>query len=142
MEFNKSYPMPKEWTTPSEDLIARVKENQEKISDNVKIEKEDLIVSDLEENKSSDYNIVEDEEKRMDIIGQNGNDGLHYDKLDINQDGIVDKDEILFALKSLRDKAKQVKKTGDDTKYEIYLRQIKSLESKLPKDSDNKKHYW
>ena len=84
----------------------------------------------------------EEEEKRMDIIGQNGNDGLHYDKLDINQDGIVDKDEILFALKSLRDKAKQVKKTGDDTKYEIYLRQIKSLESKLPKDSDNKKHYW
>ena len=30
----------------------------------------------------SEPEIVEDEE-RMDIIGQNGNDGLHYDEVDI-----------------------------------------------------------
>jgi len=51
MEFNKPYPMPKEWTNPSEELIQRVKENQEKISDKIKIEKKDLVVSDLEEVK-------------------------------------------------------------------------------------------
>ena len=33
---------------------------------------------------------TEEDEKRMDIIGQNGNEGEHYDKLDINKDGKVD----------------------------------------------------
>jgi len=74
MEFNKPYPMPKEWTTPSEDLIARVRKNQEKISDKVKIEKEDLIVSDLEEVKDISkkeigldafIDIMEEEEKEL-----------------------------------------------------------------------------
>ena len=27
-------------------------------------------------------NYTEEDEKRMDIIGQNGNDGLHYDEVD------------------------------------------------------------
>ena len=48
MEFNKSYPMPKSWYDPSEDLIQRVRKNQEKISDKVKIEKQDLVIDDLE----------------------------------------------------------------------------------------------
>jgi len=74
MEFNKPYPMPKEWTTPSEDLIARVRKNQEKISDKVKIEKEDLVVSDLEEVKDVSkkeigldafIDIMEEEEKEL-----------------------------------------------------------------------------
>ena len=30
-------------------------------------------------------------EQRMEIIGQNGNDGDHYSKLDLNQDGEIDK---------------------------------------------------
>ena len=32
----------------------------------------------------------------MDIIGQNGNDGEHYD-LDVNNDGLIDKNEIKIA---------------------------------------------
>ena len=38
----------------------------------------------------------EEDEKRMDIIGQNGNDGEHYD-LDVNNDGLIDKNEIKIA---------------------------------------------
>ena len=53
MEFNKPYPMPEEWRNPSEELIERVRKNQEKISDEVKIEKKDLVVSDLEEIKDA-----------------------------------------------------------------------------------------
>ena len=134
MEFNKPYPMPKSWLDPKDkdydpsEGISEMLEKEEQNKEN--------------ESKSSDYGIVEEEEKRMDIIGQNGNDGLHYNKLDTNQDGIVDKNELLSAIDSLKAKAKEVKKTGDDTRYEIYIRQIQSLEKKLPKDSDNKKNYW
>ena len=42
-------------------------------------------------------------EKRMEIIGQNGNDGDHYSKLDLNQDGIVSKAEIKQAEKRLKE---------------------------------------
>ena len=53
------------------------------------------------------YPIPQDEsEKRMDIIGQNGNDGLHYDKLtdaekklDLNKDGVLDQFELDRAAK-------------------------------------------
>ena len=32
----------------------------------------------------------------MDIIGQNGNDGLHYDEFDLNKDGIIDEEELKY----------------------------------------------
>ena len=38
----------------------------------------------------------EEDEKRMNIIGQNGNDGEHYD-LDLNNDGLIDKNEVKIA---------------------------------------------
>ena len=54
----------------------------------------------MEFNKSYSLPLDKDE-KRMDIIGQNGNDGLHYDeltdaekKLDLNKDGILDQFEL------------------------------------------------
>ena len=58
----------------------------------------------------------EEVEKRMDIIGQNGNEGEHYDiveeehedfedfnELDLNKDGIIDEKEILIALDKIKD---------------------------------------
>ncbi|MDA7616895.1 hypothetical protein N8579_00795 [bacterium] len=42
-------------------------------------------------------------ERRMEIIGQNGNDGDHYLELDLNQDGIVDQDEIDIATKKIQE---------------------------------------
>ena len=46
----------------------------------------------------------EEDEKRMDIIGQNGNDGEHYDdSFDLNKDGIIDNKD-LEKLEENRDK--------------------------------------
>ena len=44
----------------------------------------------------------EEAEKRMEIIGQNGNDGEHYSELDLNQDGIVDQKEIETAIDKIK----------------------------------------
>ena len=65
------------------------------------------------------YPIPQDEsEKRMDIIGQNGNDGLHYDKLtdaekklDLNKDGVLDQFELDRAAKV--ESLEQLKLTGE-----------------------------
>ena len=42
-------------------------------------------------------------ERRMEIIGQNGNDGEHYDKLDVNKDGVVDKVDKEIAKRRLQE---------------------------------------
>tara|TARA_R110002074_G_scaffold265761_1_gene437997 strand:- start:443 stop:1657 length:1215 start_codon:yes stop_codon:yes gene_type:complete len=42
-------------------------------------------------------------ERRMEIVGQNGNDGEHYDKLDVNKDGVVDKVDKEIAKRRLQE---------------------------------------
>ena len=108
MEFDKEYPI------PSEDLKQRVKENQEKIK----------VVVPMPPNRYFP------EEERMDIIGQNGNDGLHYDELDLNKDGKISQDEIDAALKKLKDKAHEAKVSGNTALYEVYIDQINNLKNK------------
>ena len=44
----------------------------------------------------SQNRLIDKDEERINIIGQNGNDGLHYDKLDLNKDGVVDDNERLL----------------------------------------------
>ena len=121
MEFNKPYPIPKSWLDPKD------KEYDASEGLNEMLEKQKSALN---------------EEKRMDVIGQNGNDGLHYDKLDLNKDGKVDINEKKKELEELKKKAEEEKSSGNDAQYEIYLKRIKSLSSKLPKDPDNKKDYW
>tara|TARA_R110000764_G_scaffold239693_1_gene339707 strand:+ start:239 stop:1402 length:1164 start_codon:yes stop_codon:yes gene_type:complete len=75
-------------------------------------------------------NISPDDEKRMDVIGQNGNDGLHYDELDLNKDGVIDKNERKLAINNLKDKIIQTKLQGDDALVEVFKMQLKTLESK------------
>jgi hypothetical protein len=94
----------KSYPIPSNDLKQRVKENQERLRD--------------------------EGEERMDIIGQNGNDGLHYDELDLNKDGIVDEREIDIAIKNLKNKSHEAKMSGNTALYEVYQKQINSLKSK------------
>ena len=121
MEFNKPYPIPKSWLDPKD----KEYDASEGLDEMLEKEKSAL-----------------NEEKRMDVIGQNGNDGLHYDKLDLNKDGKVDINEKKKELEELKKKAEEEKISGNDAQYEIYLKRIKSLSSKLPKDPDNKKDYW
>ena len=121
MEFDKEYPLPKMYE-PSE--IKVEVENQKPI-----VEKQS---PDFELATSESQNrLVDEDEKRINIIGQNGNDGLHYDKLDLNKDGIIDKNEYEAAIESLRLKASTAKINGDDDLYEIYIRQIKNLSLNL-----------
>jgi len=79
---------------------------------------------------NKEYPIIQDKaEQRMDIIGQNGNDGLHYDELDLNKDGIVDNSERLLAIENLKKLAHKAKMSGNTSLYEVYKSQIKGIES-------------
>ena len=100
MEFDKEYPI------PSFDLKQRVKENQEKLK------------------KEGEFG------ERMDIIGQNGNDGLHYDEYDLNKDGVIDKKEKDIAIKNLTNKAHEAKMSGNTALYKVYQQQLNSLKNK------------
>jgi len=89
----------------------------------------------MEFNKSYSLPLDKDE-KRMDIIGQNGNDGLHYDelteeeeKIDLNKDGIVDNNERLLAIQNLEKLAHQAKMSGNTSLYEVYKSQINGIKS-------------
>ena len=65
-------------TQPSESLKQRVKENQEKLKE-ITVDGGEIEVT-VEPTKEQ-MDELEESEKRMNIIGQNGNDGLHYDKV-------------------------------------------------------------
>jgi len=91
-EFNKPY------SQSTEALIARHKTKLS--SERMKIENQDIVVDDMEDISEGKklqigldawIDVLEEEEeseKRMNVIGQNGNDGLHYSqsKEDIYQE--------------------------------------------------------
>jgi len=94
--FEKAYPKKKY----KENLYGEYYEDKFSEWDNL----EDIEVRDAEEIKTQDEFMKnldnlekvrdwEAAEKRMEIIGQNGNDGEHYSEYDLNKDGIIDKDE-------------------------------------------------
>ena len=104
------------------------------IKDKILIDKEKP--SDFEIVAEENKNILKEEvlsERRMNIISQKSNDGLHYstfiEQLDKNKDGIVDKNEMINAVLSLEKKANEAKKSGDDALYEVYKRQIDNFTS-------------
>ncbi len=49
---------------------------------------------------------IEEAEKRMDVIGQNGNEGLHYDDTEIKEYIATAEDKIMAATKSIMEKQK------------------------------------
>ena len=78
-------------------------------------------------------------EKRMEIIGQNGNDGEHYSKYDLNKDGVVDKNEIEIA----KARIKEIKnKKGGDLQINSRLeKEIFTLQKLIDKHDDLTKTY-
>ena len=84
-----------------------------------------------------DYN--EEDEKRMNIIGQNGNDGEHYDNLDydLNKDGIVDNSDLNIAknkVKDLKDSIAGVTKSSN--RVDKAIKEIKKLEEFISGEDD------
>ena len=89
-----------------------------------------------------DYN--EEDERRMNIIGQNGNDGEHYDneenfnELDLNKDGKVDKSELQTAkdrLEFLQNSIKGVTKSSN--RVDKSLKEIKKLKALISSLDDD-----
>ena len=78
-------------------------------------------------------------EQRMEVIGQNGNDGEHYSKHDLNKDGIVDENEIKIA----KARIKEIKnKKGGDLQINGKLdKEISSLQKLINKHDDLTKTY-
>jgi hypothetical protein len=103
MEFGKEYPI------PSFDLKQRVKESQEKLK------------------KEGEFG------ERMDIIGQNGNDGLHYDEYDLNKDGVIDKEEEKY-----RNAVEELKKERIDGGWDSNWYNEKLSKIKKPSPKNNK----
>ena len=78
---------------------------------------DDQYFEDLENylNYTSEEKQMDIDEQRMNIIGQNGNDGLHYDETDISLDRLTDTTQTLIV-----DSKKDVRviKTNDDLEEE------------------------
>ena len=110
--FDKSYPKKKY----KENLY----EEKVEIKDNSNIWPEDY---------------TEEDEKRMDVIGQNGNDGEHYSELDLNKDGIIDNEETKLAkkqIKSIKDKI-----GGNLTTSPEKLKEVQRLEGLISSLEDD-----
>jgi len=143
MEFNTPYPIEHNITEPSETLKARVKENQDKIKDgtppfiNEPMEEEQWLpestnLDDIpEEIKIKEDQLMVEEEVRMNIIGQNGNDGLHYEKEDkplmestpsieeVNKPFTKEKSKVLTVKEKIRIKNQAPRSnTSEDNKLE------------------------
>ena len=103
-----------------------------------KIEDFDITLQDgLEYMDDKDW---EEAENRMDIIGQNGNEGEHYSELDLNKDGVLDKIEIQTA----EDRIKKLKNRLSEPLSQFRKRKIQEeidfIKSKIP-DNDETKIY-
>ena len=81
---------------------------------------------------------LEENEERMNIIGQNGNEGLHYEGknvVDTNKDGIITKDEVQNAVNRIKKLKKSIEGvTKSSNRVDKALKEIKKLESSLPDD--------
>ena len=96
----------------------------------------------------SDYN--EEDEKRMDIIGQNGNDGEHYsnlvntfevdkkfNELDLDKDGKVSEEEIQKAKLEIESLEKQIKPGLSGFRVNKIRDRINVIKSLLPSEDDD-----
>ena len=76
-------------------------------------------------NKDFDWEAAE---KRMEIIGQNGNDGEHYSELDLNKDGKTDQSELKIAKDKLQSLENTIKdEVNNSYKTNKILKEIKKL---------------
>jgi len=97
--------------------------------------------SDYWDRKSTSKPVTEkilENEERMNIIGQNRNEGIHYEGeniVDTNKDGIITQDEISSALDRIKHlESSIVGTTISSNRVDKALKEIKKLKSGLPDD--------
>tara|TARA_B110000879_G_scaffold165472_1_gene213787 strand:- start:26 stop:475 length:450 start_codon:yes stop_codon:yes gene_type:complete len=96
-------------------------------------------VATLEEQaKHTNWEYTDEDEKRMDIIGQNGNEGEHYSELDLNKDGVLDKIEI----QTVEDRIEKLKNRLSEQLSQFRKRKIQEeidfLKSNLQSNDETK----
>ena len=84
----------------------------------------------------SSYN--EEDEQRMNIIGQNGNDGEHYEDeefndLDLNKDGIIDENERSIAENKIKELEKKIKPGVSGFRLNKFKEEINKIKKSLEK---------
>ncbi len=110
--FDKAYPK-KKYRENLYGEEVEIKKTKNPKWDNFNITEED-IHGDL----NCMYGQETEMEERMDIIGQNGNDGLHYDedleKYDVNKDGVVDSEDVKAAKQKISELKNSIKESYTD----------------------------
>ena len=147
--FDKAYPKRKykenlygeeieldeeDYPLPNKDLTKAAMEFEVKDAEEMETQEEFLQNLDKLE-KVRDW---EEAERRMEIIGQNGNDGEHYSELDLNKDGKIDQSELKIAkdkLQSLKNILKgEVNNSYKTNKILKEIKKLKKLISHLEDD--------
>ena len=94
------------------------------------------IDEEFDKNFWSSYN--EEDEQRMNIIGQNGNDGEHYEDekfndLDLNKDGIIDENERSIAENKIKELEKKIKPGVSGFRVNKFKEEINKIKKFLEK---------
>ena len=124
---------------PNEDLTKAAMEFEVKDAEEMQTQEEFLQNLDKLE-KIRDW---EEAERRMEIIGQNGNDGEHYSELDLNGDGKIDSSDIEEAIHRIKEirriRGGNLHPQGD---YQKEINKLqKFISSSLNRESDDTKTY-
>ena len=150
--FEKAYPKKKyrenlygekveldeeDYPLPNEDLTKAAMEFE--VKDAEEITTQDEFMENLDKlEKIKDWEAAE---KRMEIIGQNGNDGEHYSELDLNQDGIVDQEEIETAIDKIEKLKGRLSDPLSSWRSNKIKKEIEELKSQLDDEDDTIKTY-
>ena len=129
-----------DYPLPNKDLTKAVMEFEVKDAEEIKTQDEFMANLDrIEEQKhwkarQQEIKDWEAAERRMEIIGQNGNDGDHYNELDLNKDGKIDSNELFQAKQELKQlKNSIIGITKSSNKVDKALKRIKVLEAEISK---------
>ncbi len=121
---------------------------KKKYKENLYGEKEEIGASLEEQSKHTDWDVtlqdgLEEEEweaaeERMNVIGQNGNDGEHYSELDFNKDGKIDQSELKIAKDKLQFLQKLIKEgVNNSYKKNKVIKEIKKLKKLISSLEDD-----
>ena len=131
--FDKAYPKKKY----KENLYGEFKEEDpwNDLDDELPEPNEDI------KKAKDDFN-WEAAEKRMEIIGQNGNDGEHYSELDLNKDGIVNSTEIDAAVARIAE-IKRIRggNINPEGEFQKEIKRLSDLVKSSLKEDDETKTY-
>jgi hypothetical protein len=113
-----------------------------KTRENIYGEKVLIIEEDPDPNDLPDVGEEKWDEERIDIIGQNGNDGVHYaeegySEFDLNQDGVIDKEESQNIKNQISSLEQKLIPGLSIFRRNKIIAEINRLKSNLPPEEDN-----